>query len=291
LPELPEVEVTRRRVEPLLVGRTIGRVWTSAPSYLFLTAPATLRRHLAGRRGERITRRGKYLVVWLDEGSRLVLHLGMTGQLFGSGSASLRLMSATARAALSPDEQREFVPDSHTHLRLAFRDAGPEVYLRDVRKFGKVMLLGPGESSARLDRLGVDALDLGGEQLFRASRRRRVAIKSLLLDQSAVAGIGNIYADEALFLARVRPSRRAGRLSRRECGAIAESLRRVMLRAIESGGTSISDYVAPDGRDGTYQNERQVYARSGGPCPRCGRPIRKISIGQRSAHYCPACQR
>jgi formamidopyrimidine-DNA glycosylase len=291
LPELPEVEVTRRRIEPLLVGRTIARVWTSAPSYLFLTAPVVLRRRLAGRRSERLARFGKYLVLELDEGSRLVLHLGMTGQLFGGGAASLRLLSATARAALSPEEQREFVPDVHTHLRLAFRDDGPDVYLRDVRKFGKVLLLDRGESSARLDRLGVDALALAGKDLFRASRRRRIAIKSLLLDQSRVAGVGNIYADEALFIARVRPSRRAGRVTRRECEVIAESLRQVMLRSIETGGSSISDYVAPDGRDGAYQNERRVYARSGEPCRCCQRPIVKRTIAQRSTHYCPACQR
>jgi formamidopyrimidine-DNA glycosylase len=291
LPELPEVEVTRRRIEPLLVGRRIAHVWTSAPSYLFLTAPAVLRRRLAGRRGERLERLGKHLVLALDGGSRLVLHLGMTGQLFGAGAASPRLLSATARAALAPEEQRDFVPDIHTHLRLRFRDDGPDVYLRDVRKFGKVLLLDPGESSARLDRLGVDALALAGEDLFRAGRRRRIAIKSLLLDQSAVAGVGNIYADEALFLARVRPTRRAGRVTRRECDAIAESLRQVMLRSIETGGSSISDYVAPDGRDGRYQNERRVYARSGEPCPCCQRPILKRTIGQRSAHYCPGCQR
>jgi formamidopyrimidine-DNA glycosylase len=290
LPELPEVEVTRRRIEPLLVGRTIAHVWTGAPSYFFLTPPARLRRRLVGRRVEGLSRRGKYLVVRLDDGSRLVLHLGMTGQLFVSEATSPRLLSATARAALSPEDQRGFEPDGHTHLRLAFSDGGREVYLRDVRKFGKALLLGPDQTDARLERLGVDALEIGGEELFRVSRKRRVAIKSLLLDQRALAGVGNIYADEALFLARVRPSRRAARLTRRECEAIAASLRRVMHRSIETGGSSISDYVAPDGRDGSYQDERRVYGRAGEPCPACRRPIVKRLLGQRSAHYCPACQ-
>jgi len=118
-----------------------------------------------------------------------------------------------------------------------------------------------------------------------------VAVKNLLLDQAVVAGAGNIYADEALFLARVRPTRRAGRVTRAECDALAAGLRRVLERSIATGGSSISDYVAPDGQDGAYQDERKVYARGGEPCLECGTAIRRIVIGQRSAHYCPGCQR
>jgi len=215
----------------------------------------------------------------------------MTGQLFSGDVASVRLLSAAARAALQPEDQLCFHPDAHTHLRLEFDDGGPEVYFRDVRKFGKVQLLGAREGCARLDRLGKDALEITGEDLFRATRNRKVAIKMRLLDQSAVAGTGNIYADEALFLAGVRPGRQARRVTRLECGAIAEGLQRVMRRSIATGGSSISDYVAPDGSDGGYQDERQVYARQGEPCRRCGTPIRRKVIGQRSAHYCPACQK
>jgi formamidopyrimidine-DNA glycosylase len=165
------------------------------------------------------------------------------------------------------------------------------VFFRDVRKFGKVQLLAPGELSPRLDKLGVDALELTGHALFAATRGRNVAIKSLLLDQALIAGAGNIYADEALFLAGVRPTRRAGRVSRAECARIAEALKRVLLRSIETGGSSISDYVAPDGSDGAYQDERRVYAREGEGCPECGARIRRVVIGQRSAHYCAGCQR
>ena len=195
MPELPEVETTRRAIEPLLVGRRILRVRTSAPSYLFVTPPARLRRALAGRSARRLLRRGKYLVAELDDASRLVVHLGMTGQLFAAGASSVRLLSATARASLSPDAQRGFRPDAHTHLQLHFDDAGAAVYLRDVRKFGKVFWLAPGEGHERLDRLGPDALDLSGDALFRATRGRRVAIKAVLLDQRVAAGTGNIYAD------------------------------------------------------------------------------------------------
>jgi len=291
MPELPEVEVTRRRIAPLLVGRRIRKVETTADSYLFLTRPGSLRRRLAGRRVEALERHGKYLLAELDGGSRLVLHLGMTGQLFASGASSVRLLSATARSALAPEEQADFRPDAHTHLRLGFDDDGPEVYLRDVRKFGKVLLLASGETHPRLERLGVDALEVDGEQLFAATRGRSVAIKSLLLDQSVLTGVGNIYADEALHRAGVRPTRRAARVTRRECDALAREIRGVLARSIETGGSSIRDYVTPDGSDGGFQDERRVYARAGEPCRACDAPIRKIVVGARGTHYCPRCQR
>ena len=291
MPELPEVEVTRRQIAPLLIGRRIRRVATTADSYLFLTRPERLRRCLAGRSVAGLARHGKYLVAELDDGSRLVVHLGMTGQLFARGAASVRLLSATARASLQPEEQRGFEPDPHTHLRLHFDDGGPEVYLRDVRKFGKVMLLARGESHPRLDRLGVDALAVSGEALFAATRGRRVAVKSLLLDQAVLTGVGNIYADEALHRAGVRPTRPAGRVTRRECDALAEAIRAILMRSIETGGSSIRDYVAPDGSDGTFQDERRVYARKGEPCVVCGTSIRRRVVAQRGSHYCPRCQR
>jgi formamidopyrimidine-DNA glycosylase len=291
MPELPEVEVTRRRIAPLLVGRRVARVHTSRPSYFFLTPPARLRRGLEGREVGKLERVGKYLVADVEGGARLLLHLGMTGQLFADGVASVRLLSASRRASLAPEEQRRFAPDRHTHLRLEFTDAGPAVIFRDVRKFGKVQLLAPGERTERLDRLGTDALAITGAALFEATRGRKAAIKTLLLDQAIVAGTGNIYADEALFLAGVRPRRPAGRVTRAECERIAEALRRVMLRSIETGGSSISDYVAPDGSDGAYQDERRVYAREGEACPACGAKIRRSVLGARSAHWCPGCQR
>jgi formamidopyrimidine-DNA glycosylase len=292
MPELPEVEVTRRQLVPLLVGRTVSQVSTTPASYFFVTAPAVLRRRLRGRQIQALERAGKYLVARLDGDERLLLHLGMTGQLFGAGASSVRLLSATARRALPPERQRAgFRPDRHTHLTLRFADGGPDVFFRDVRKFGKVQLLACGESCARLDRLGQDALEARGEPLHAATRRRRVAIKTLLLDQSVLAGVGNIYADEALFAAGIRPTRRAGLLGREECETLAAALRRVLRRAITTGGSSISDYVRPDGSDGGYQDERRVYGRTGEPCARCRKPIRRAVIGGRSTHFCPGCQR
>lgn len=291
MPELPEVEVTRQRIAPVFVGRKVRAVRTTAPSYFFLTPPAELARRLDGAEVSGLVRRGKYLVAELADGQRLLLHLGMTGQLFAAGASSLRLLSATARASLAPEQQVVFEPDRHTHLQLQFTDDGPDLLFRDVRKFGKVQLLARDEACERLEKLGTDALEITGAEIFAASRKRKIAIKSLLLDQAVVAGSGNIYADEVLFLSRVRPGRAAGRVTRAECAEMADGFHRVMTRSIETGGSSISDYIAPDGSDGSYQDERRVYARTGEPCRVCETPIRRKVIGQRSSHYCPKCQR
>lgn len=292
MPELPEVEVTRRQIAPNLVGRRIARVRTTRPSYFFLTPPAALRRRLRGRAVERLERMGKYLLATLDDGSRLLLHLGMTGQLFTVGTPSVPLLASTRGGALTPDRQRtRSRPDAHTHLVLEFDDRGPAIRFRDARKFGKVQWLAPGEESPRLRQLGVDALAASASDLWDATRGRKAAIKSVLLDQKVLAGVGNIYADEALFLTGVRPTRRAERLTRAECSRLARALRRVLRRAIATGGSSISDYVHPDGSDGAYQDERRVYDRAGEPCYTCGTHIRRIVLGARSAWYCPRCQR
>jgi len=291
VPELPEVEVTRRRIAPVLVGRRIARVKTTRPSYFFLTPPGKLRSALEGKTSVELLRRGKYLVARLDSGAGLLLHLGMTGQLFTSDVHSPRLLSKTARSALTPPEQRGFRPDAHTHLMLDFEDGGPSLYFRDVRKFGKVRLLDAKLTDPRLDRLGTDALVVEPAELFELIHQRRVAIKSVLLDQAVLAGVGNIYADEALYLAGVRPTRAARRVTRDECTQIVRALKRVLGRAIETGGSSISDFVGPDGNDGHYQDERWVYSRTDEACRRCKTTVKRLVIGQRSAHFCPQCQK
>jgi formamidopyrimidine-DNA glycosylase len=292
MPELPEVEVTRRQLAPLLLGRTIRQVVTTPASYFFLTPPAELGDALPGRSVTALDRHGKYLLAALDNGDRLLLHLGMTGQLFGAGVSSVRLLSSTAGASLVAERQREgFTPDAHTHLQLRFVDGGPDVFFRDVRKFGKVQLLRAGARSERLERLGEDALLARPAALYAATRRRRAPIKAVLLDQSVLAGVGNIYADEALFLARIRPLRPATRLNLAQWRSLLASLKRVLRRSIATGGSSISDYVRPDGTDGAYQDERRAYGRTGEPCPRCSKPIRRIVVGGRATHFCPRCQR
>lgn len=289
MPELPEVEVVRRKLTPALLGRTISEVHTTAPSYFFLTPPAELRQHLRGRRVTALVRFGKYLVAELDDATRLLLHLGMTGQLFTEHADNPRLVRKAAQ--LSAEQRRGFTRDAHTHLQLDFSDGAPSVYFRDARKFGKVRWLAAGQSDERLEKLGPDALVATGEMLRAAAQRRTAPIKSVLLDQSVLAGCGNIYADEALFATGIRPTRRANKVTLDQCHRLVAELQKVLLRAIETGGSSMSDYVSPDGSDGSYQKERRVYAREGEACHVCQTTIKRIVIGQRSAHYCPVCQR
>jgi formamidopyrimidine-DNA glycosylase len=254
-----------------LLGRRLARVTTTGRSYFFLTPPESLQKRLRHRTVVELARHGKYLLAELDDGSRVLLHLGMTGQLL---------------AGHAPGAE----PDPHAHLVLEFSDGGPPIRFRDVRKFGKVRWLPPGKSDPRLDRLGKDALLVSGEQLFEVSRTRKVAVKSLLLDQGALAGVGNIYADEALFLAGVRPSRRAKSLKRAECERLAAAVVGVLEAGIAAGGSTIDDFVRPDGSGGGYQRAHRVYGRAGEPCTRCRTPIRRIVIGQRSSCFCPSCQ-
>ena len=289
MPELPEVEVTRRRIAPLLVGRRITRITTSEPSYFFLTSPSELRRRLRGRRVTGLERIGKYLIASFDDGGTLLLHLGMTGQLFSSEARSKRFLTRARARAL--EHAPRFEPDRHTHLVLQFADRGPALIFRDVRKFGKCGYLAAGKPNPRVEKLGVDALEASGKMLYAAARRRRIPIKTLLLDQGVLAGVGNIYADEALYLARVRPTRRSHRVDLAECSAIVTALHRVLRRSIEAGGSSIDDFVQPDGNDGSYQLQRRVYGRRGEPCPRCKQPIERVVLGSRSTHFCPSCQR
>ena len=162
MPELPEVEVTRRRIEPFLLGRRIASVSTTKDSYFFLTKPSSLRRGLAGRCVTELRRHGKYLLASLDDGNRLLVHLGMSGQLFTGDATSVRLLLASRLSSLTPEQQKKFKPDRHTHLRLRFEDGGPAVFLRDVRKFGKVRLLGPDQPEPRLTSSCVTARTTSG---------------------------------------------------------------------------------------------------------------------------------
>lgn len=286
MPELPEVEITRRQLHTKVVGQIIRSVRCTSPSYFFLTPPRTLANKLRNQKVCSLERRGKYLLMTLASEHHLLLHLGMTGQLFLSGSQSPRLMTLASHSQ-SP---KAFQPDHHTHLQLKFEGSAPALYFRDVRKFGKVRLLDPGQSDPRLDKLGPDALTIQGPALHAASRSRKLPLKSLLLDQKVLAGVGNIYADEALFRCGLNPIRPALQITKKECNALAASIRKVLKRSIDTGGSSISDFVAPDGSDGGFQNERLVYAREGEPCATCKMPIARTVVGQRSTHFCPRCQ-
>ena len=229
---------------------------------------------ILGRRIEQVRRRGKYILCDLDDGELLVVHLGMTGQL--------RLV-------------RPEVPLlSHTHVVFEL-DTRQQLSFRDIRRFGR-LLLGTEEELVRarkLPRLGPEPIDpdFRARDLFRRLHGRRAPIKALLLDQAVVAGVGNIYADESLFKARVRPDRAAGTLSRPAVGRLHDALRESLLTAIANRGSSVDDYVDAWGEQGWQQEELLVYGRGGEPCVRCGRPLSLVRLAGRSTVFCRRCQR
>jgi formamidopyrimidine-DNA glycosylase len=273
VPELPEVETVARTLRPRLVGRTVRSVSLSG---LPLRRP--LDRHalarLVGARVDSVERVGKYLVAALDNGRSLVAHLGMTGRL------------VVTRAGDPPPR--------HTHARLELDD-GCELRFIDPRRFGVLAVYPSGEvaRSPELSVLGLDPLDarFTPEALYALLHATRRDLKSFLLDQSRVAGLGNIYAAEALFVARLSPRRKAHRLSREAALRLHAAIRAVLEAAIRNRGTSLSDYVDADGVGGENQHALAVYARAGEPCPVCGRAIRRLVQGARSTFYCPGCQK
>lgn len=270
MPELPEVEIVRRKLEPVLLKRSICAVRTGKPSYFFLTPPKTLEKKLMGRTALSLSRHGKYLTATLDDASQLLWHLGMTGQL----------LVVKGKQA-----------DPHVHLVLEFADGGPAIAFRDVRKFGKCRWLKPGAIDPRMKKLGIDALEITKAQLFEQVHTRKAPIKSVLLNQSVLAGVGNIYADEALFLSRIRPTTAARRLKRSQVEQLTANIHAILKQSIERGGSSFSDYLHPDGKKGGFQQSFLVYGREGAACSACGSTILRCLVGQRSTHYCPECQR
>jgi formamidopyrimidine-DNA glycosylase len=262
MPELPEVETVVRGLAPRLAGRVIRQA--SFSSRLVVREDfRALAARLAGRRIESVERRGKFVVLRLDRGA-LSIHLGMTGKLLLDGVQG-------------------------PHTRAVFTLDVCSLIYDDARQFGRIEYGEP--EPGRLAGLGPDALHCGGEEFFAALRRHAGRIKPMLLNQRIVAGLGNIYVDEALFAARIHPKTRASRLSERRLEALRQAVVSVLERAVAAGGSSISDYVDAEGRRGWFQNEHCVYGRAGEPCPVCGGAIRRIELGQRGTHYCPRCQK
>jgi formamidopyrimidine-DNA glycosylase len=271
LPELPEVETTRRGIEPYVLGRTVVALNIHEPR-LRWRIPEELPDQIAGQSVQRTGRRAKYLLLELTNGT-LLWHLGMSG--------SLRVLpAATPRVA-------------HDHLDLVL-DSGYVLRFNDPRRFGSLhyTTADPSEHPL-LAKLAPEPLDpqFNGDYLWRATRRRRVAIKQLLMNSRRVVGVGNIYANEALFRAGVRPRRAARSLSRAETHRLARAIRAVLQLAIRVGGTTLRDYVGADGSPGYFRQRLYVYERAGEPCRRCRTPVRGVTQGQRSTYYCPSCQR
>jgi formamidopyrimidine-DNA glycosylase len=273
VPELPEVEVIRQSLEPRVVGRRIEVARILEPRLTRRRGtPLEVGSVVTGRTVKALRRRGKCFVFDLD-GQGLVVRLGMTGQLLWWEA---------------PDR---FLPDAHTHAVLQLSGGGILSY-RDVRKFGEMFLLPAATADAALG-LGVEPLDAGftAGVLQGFCRGSRVRIKPLLLDQRKVAGIGNIYADEALFRAGIRPTRRAASLRRAEIQALWRGIRAVLREAIRHRGSSIADFRDPCGAPGRFAPLHRVYHRHGTPCLICGTSITRIVLGQRGTHFCPTCQR
>jgi formamidopyrimidine-DNA glycosylase len=274
MPELPEVETVKRTLNELIVGKTIERVHVNLPRIIQRPEdPELFASMLAGHTFEGIERRGKFLRLLLD-GLVLVSHLRMEGRYGVYGS----------------DEPVE----KHTHVIFRFTD-GSELRYKDVRQFGTMHLFLPGEefASPPLSKLGLEPLDeaFTVERLRSALGTRKGKIKSLLLNQMYIVGIGNIYADEALYAARIHPERSPDSLTAQEWRRLHEAIVSVLSESVKLGGSSIKSYVNGQGEMGMFQQQLSAYGRDGQPCLRCGKELRKITVGGRGTHYCPGCQR
>ena len=271
MPELPEVETTRRGVDPHVVGRKIVALTVHEPR-LRWRVPDSLPAEVAGQRVRQTGRRAKYLLLELESGT-LLLHLGMSG--------SLRVLPAeTPRVA-------------HDHFDLLL-DSGKTLRFNDPRRFGSLhYTTGKLDEHPLLKKLAPEPLDdkFTADYLWRITRKRKVSIKQLLMNSSRVVGVGNIYASEALFRARIRPTRQARSLKRPEVVKLTRAVRAVLAMAIKVGGTTLRDYVGADGNPGYFKQRLFVYERAKKPCRVCKTPVRQLTQGQRSTYYCPTCQK
>lgn len=274
MPELPEVETVRRTLAPAIGARVASVAQSGKPLRLGRPMPFTaIKKALTGRRITGLRRHGKYLLIDVEGGAALLVHLGMSG----------RFRLVDGRVPAPP----------HTHLRVHLDD-GRELRFTDPRRFGQIDLVRRDTERGHpsLAVLGRDPLEEGitGAWLHEQSRRRTVTLKSFLLDQSVIAGVGNIYASEALWRVRIRPSRRAHRLGAAEARALAKAVKVVLETALTKGGTSLKDFVDADGVEGDNYEYLKVYGREGEPCPRCRTSIRRSVIQGRATFFCPTCQ-
>jgi formamidopyrimidine-DNA glycosylase len=273
VPELPEVETVRRRLAPALEGRRFEQVEITDPRLTRPHDPLEVARELEGERVTKVDRRGKYLIVRFESGRALLIHLRMTG--------SLRHAKA--------EELRE---DPHRRAVVTLDD-GSDVAYRDVRRFGTWLLLEPSDVDTYIDtRVGKEPLDVAykAKHLAEKLTTRRAPIKAAILDQRTVAGVGNIYADEALWRAQVHPLTPANELTADEVKAVHKGIRASLQAGVRRQGSTLRDYQLPDGSSGTAQDRFKVYGRGGLPCERCGTPIDKIRVAGRGTWYCPTCQ-
>jgi formamidopyrimidine-DNA glycosylase len=293
MPELPEVETIRRGLEPYLIGVTLQSLTVTDQKVLDLSARGGALATLEGQRIESVTRRGKYLVIVLQR-HHLIFHLGMTGQLT-LRDPQRRDATSFEHTVTGLEWCEQHAPDRHTHVHILFED-GRQLLFRDIRKFGRVYVLERASEQLlaffKIHHLGLEPFtsDYNIKAFLGAFKSRTLRLKSLLLNQAFVAGVGNIYADEALFEAGLHPARKASGLRKAEKERLFRAIQTVLERGIEFGGTSFRDFVNSDGEKGTNQEKLYVYGREGEPCLKCGTPIVKTVISQRGTHFCPTCQ-
>jgi formamidopyrimidine-DNA glycosylase len=293
VPELPEVETIRRQLEPAVVGRRIESVRVLDERWTQPASPRAVEGALTGRRIEGVERRGKYLVLPLDDGRALVMHLRMTGNLLLREPDEERVRVLERERLGAPRLYESSTDLRHLRAELALDD-GSRLLFTDLRRFGHAVVLEPAEIEGYFaTRLGIEPLsgDLTPEALAELAAGRNAPLKSFLLTQTRVAGIGNIYADEALHRAALHPLSPAGSLRIEDCERLARGIVEALEAGLRLGGASMDDYLDARGERGAMQDEFLVHTREGEPCPRCGEPIRRIVVGGRSTYYCAACQR
>jgi formamidopyrimidine-DNA glycosylase len=281
MPELPEVETVARGLRRAILGRRIVSVTLGKTD--FIDDPVALEEHLPGRQIEAVERHGKFVLLRLSAGAgggplqsngdaaaaTLLVHLGMTGQI-------------APRPAAEPREK-------HTHVCLLLDD-GRELRYTDTRRFGRIAYLTEGPLAEELMGFGADPLEVGEEEFAGRIRGRRARIKALLLDQSVLRGVGNIYADESLWRAKIHPARLGAQLSKEQAKMLRRVLQEILRKAIVMRGSSISDFLDAEGEPGEYQRHHRAYGREGKACYRCKTPIRRAIVAGRSSYFCPKCQ-
>ena len=270
MPELPEAECVRRTLEPDLLGRKVHGV-TVRLDKLARPEPKVFRRGLMGRTITQTSRHGKMIILHLDDGSFWTIHLGMTGQVI--------------MAPKKPDA-------GHVHITVSFADGGPSLHYRDIRQFGHLDWSRDRETllNVPLKNFGPDALLISQDEFVQKLKNRTAPIKTLILDQRILAGVGNIYADESLHKAGINPLAKPKDLAENHLARLHTEIQYILKDAIEKGGSSVRNFVDAKGRAGTFQHEHRVYQRKGLPCPHCGETVQKCMLGGRSTHFCPNCQ-
>lgn len=272
MPELPEVETIRKDLEGKVKGRKIRALDINTPTYLSNIGANELILRIKGRTLTGFSRRGKFLIFHLDSGDRMVLHLGMTGLL--------------------KFHSRQVPPEKHTHLIFHFEDSS-ELHYQDARKLGNFFWWEKGKSLSVIEGLGIEPLseEFTPQRFLGLLRKKKAKIKPLLMDQSFLAGVGNIYANESLFRSRIHPERKASSLSEEEVKRLWKEIREVLQEAIEYRGSSVDAYRDLEGKKGGFELRLQVYGREGEICLQCGNPIKVMRLGGRGTFFCPHCQK